>query len=150
EGVTVEEGGRFRGAQGTACHGLVSRGGLGAGQTLLVLGAAGGVGLAAVQVAKTIGARVLAAASSALKLEAAISNGAHEAIDYSAEPVEAAVKRLTAGEGVEVVLDPVGIEQASALRCLAHGGRLLVPRLAGGSIPAYAAHRILLQGCSLI
>ncbi|MBO0742245.1 MAG: NADPH:quinone oxidoreductase family protein [Hyphomicrobiaceae bacterium] len=137
-------------AHGTAYHGLVSRGGLAEGQKLLVLGAGGGVGLAAVQVGKAIGARILAAASSAPKLEAAISNGAHEAIDYSREPVEVAVKRLTAGAGVDVVLDPVGIEQAAVLRCLAHGGKLLIAGFAGGSIPAYAANRILLKGCSVI
>jgi len=150
EGFTFAEAATFLVAHGTAYHGLVSRGGLAAGQTLLVLGAAGGVGLAAVQVAKAIGARVFAAASSARKLEAAISNGAHEAIDYSKEPVELAVKRLTAGAGVEVVLDPVGIEQASVLRCLAHGGKLLIAGFAGGSIPSYAANRILLKGCSVI
>src|SRR5262249_39347696 len=113
-------------------------------------GAGAGAGWGAGRVPKPIGGRAPAPASSALKLEAAISNGAHEAIDYSAEPVEAAVKRLTAGEGVEVVLDPVGIEQASALRCLAHGGKLLIAGFAGGSIPAYAANRILLKGCSVI
>jgi len=150
EGFTFAEAATFLVAHGTAYHGLVSRGGLAAGQTLLVLGAAGGVGLAAVQVAKAIGARVFAAASSARKLQAAISNGAHEAIDYSKEPVELAVNRLTAGAGVEVVLDPVGIEQASVLRCLGHGGKLLIAGFAGGSIPAYAANRILLKGCSVI
>ncbi len=150
EGFTFAEAATFLVAHGTAYHGLVSRGGLAAGQTLLVLGAAGGVGLAAVQVAKAIGARVFAAASSAGKLEAALRNGAHEPIDYSQEPVERAVKRLTAGAGVEVVLDPVGIEQASVLRCLAHGGKLLIAGFAGGNIPAYAANRILLKGCSVI
>jgi NADPH2:quinone reductase len=150
QAFTFAEAATFLVAHGTAYHGLVSRGGLAAGQTLLVLGAAGGVGLAAVQVAKAIGARVLAAASSAFKLEAAISNGAHAAIDYSKEPVETAVKRLTGGEGVQVVLDPVGIEQASVLRCLAHGGKLLIAGFAGGSIPAYAANRILLKGGSVI
>jgi len=150
QAFTFAEAATFLVAHGTAYHGLVSRGGLAAGQTLLVLGAAGGVGLAAVQVAKAIGARVLAAASSASKLEAAISNGAHEAIDYSKEPVELAVKRLTAGAGVDVVLDPVGIEQASVLRCLAHGGKLLIVGFAGGSIPAYAANRILLKGGSVL
>jgi NADPH2:quinone reductase len=150
EAFTFAEAATFLVAHGTAYHALVSRGGLLAGQTLLVLGAAGGVGLAAVQVAKAIGARVLAAASSAPKLEAATSNGADAAIDYSKEPVEVAVKRLTAGQGVEVVLDPVGIEQASALRCLAHGGKLLIAGFAGGGIPAYAANRILLKGCSVI
>jgi NADPH:quinone reductase len=150
QAFTFAEAATFLVAHGTAYHGLVSRGGLAAGQRLLVLGAAGGVGLAAVQVAKAIGAHVLAAASSALKLEAAISNGAHATIDYSKEPVEAAVKRLTGGEGVDVVLDPVGIDQASVLRCLAHGGRLLIAGFAGGSIPAYAANRILLKGCSVM
>jgi len=150
QGFTFAEAATFLVAHGTAYHALVSRGGLVPGQTLLVLGAAGGVGLAAVQVAKAIGARVLAAASSQLKLEAAIGNGAHAAIDYSKEPVEVAVKRLTADRGVEVVLDPVGVEQASVLRCLAHGGKLLIAGFAGGSIPAYAANRILLKGCSVI
>ena len=150
QGFTFAEAATFLVAHGTAYHALVSRGGLVPGQTLLVLGAAGGVGLAAVQVAKAIGARVLAAASNQLKLEAAIGNGAHAAIDYSKEPVEVAVKRLTADRGVEVVLDPVGVEQASVLRCLAHGGKLLIAGFAGGSIPAYAANRILLKGCSVI
>jgi NADPH2:quinone reductase len=150
EAFSFAEAAAFLVAHGTAYHGLVSRGGLTAKQTLLVLGAAGGVGLAAVQVARAIGARVLAAASSALKLQAAINNGAHAAIDYSKEPVEAAVKRLTAGEGVDMVLDPVGVEQASVLRCLAPGGKLLIAGFAGGSIPAYAANRILLKGCSVI
>jgi len=150
EAFSFAEAATFLVAHGTAYHGLVSRGGLAAGDTLLVLGAAGGVGLAAVQVAKTIGARVLAAASSATKLQTALSNGAHEAIDYSKEPVEAAVKRLTAGEGVDVVLDPVGFEQASVLRCLTQGGKLLIAGFAGGSIPAYAGNRILLKGCSVI
>ena len=150
QGFTFAEAATFLVAHGTAYHALVSRGGLVPGQTLLVLGAAGGVGLAAVQVAKALGARVLAAASSQPKLEAAISNGAHAAIDYSKEPVEVAVKRLTADRGVEVVLDPVGFEQAPVLRCLAHGGKLLIAGFAGGSIPAYAANRILLKGCSVI
>jgi len=150
QGFTFAEAATFLVAHGTAYHALISRGGLVPGQTLLVLGAAGGVGLAAVQVAKALGARVLAAASSQPKLEAAISNGAHAAIDYSKEPVEVAVKRLTADRGVEVVLDPVGFEQAPVLRCLAHGGKLLIAGFAGGSIPAYAANRILLKGCSVI
>jgi NADPH2:quinone reductase len=150
QAFTFAEAATFLVAHLTAYHGLVTRGGLGSGQTLLVLGAAGGVGLAAVQVAKALGARVFAAASTATKLEVAISNGAHQGIAYSKEPVEAAVKRLTAGAGVEVVFDPVGIEPVSALRCLAHGGKLLIVGFAGGSIPAYVANRILLRGCSVI
>jgi len=147
---TFAEAATFLVAHVTAYHGLATRGGLEPEQTLLVLGAAGGVGLAAVQVGRALGARVLAAASTASKLEVALGNGAHEPIDYSKEPVEDAIERITAGQGVEVVFDPVGIEQASALRCLAPGGKLLVAGFAGGSIPAYAANRILLKACSVI
>ena len=150
ETFAFAEAATFLVAHVTAYHGLATRGGLASGQTLLVLGAAGGVGLAAVQTGRALGARVLAAASTASKLQVAVSNGAHAAIDYSQEPVEDAVDRITAGKGAEVVFDPVGIMQASALRCVAPGGKLLIAGFAGGSIPAYAANRILLKGCSVI
>jgi NADPH2:quinone reductase len=150
ETFTFAEAATFLVAHVTAYHGLATRGGLASGQTLLVLGAAGGVGLAAVQIGRALEARVLAAASTPSKLEVAISNGAHAAINYSQEPVEDAVNRLTAGKGAEVVFDPVGIVQASALRFVAPGGKLLIAGFAGGSIPAYAANRILLKGCSVI
>jgi NADPH2:quinone reductase len=150
ETFTFAEAATFLVAHVTAYHGLATRGGLAPAQTLLVLGAAGGVGLAAVQVGKALGARVLAAASTSAKLEVALSNGAHEAIDYGKEPVEHAINRLTGGKGADLILDPVGIEPASALRCLAHDGKLLVAGFAGGSIPAYTANRILLKGCSVI
>ena len=112
-----------------------------------MLGAAGGVGLAAVQIGKVLGARVIAAASSRAKLDAAVRQGAADVIDYSAEKVEDGVKRLTSGKGVDVVLDPVGIAQEAALRCLAWNGKLLIAGFAGGGIPSYAANRILLKGC---
>ncbi len=115
-----------------------------------MLGAAGGVGLAAVQLGKVLGARVLAAASSPEKLEAAARHGADATIDYTREKVEDGTKRLTSGRGADIVFDPVGIAQEAALRCLAHGGRLLVAGFAGGAIPAYAANRILLKGASVI
>lgn len=150
EGFSFAEGATFLVAHMTAYHGLVTRGGLSSGQTLLVLGAAGGIGLAAVQLGKALGARVLAAASSEEKLQAAVRHGADATVDYTREPVEGGVKRLTAGRGVDMVLDPVGIPQEPALRCLAHQGKLLIAGFAGGSIPAYAANRILLKGCSVI
>lgn len=134
----------------TAYHGLVSRGRLAAGETLLVLGAAGGVGLAAVEVGNVLGARVIAAASSEAKRAIARSKGATEVIDYTSEPLAKAVQRLTDGRGADVVLDPVGIAQEEALRCVAPQGRLLIAGFAGGSIPAYAANRILLKGASVI
>jgi NADPH2:quinone reductase len=150
EGYSFAEGAAFLVAHMTAYHGLVTRGGVSPGQSLLVLGAAGGVGLAAVQLGKVLGARVLAAASSAEKLQIATRHGADAAIDYTREPVEDGVKRLTAGRGVDMVLDPVGIAQESALRCLAHRGKLLIAGFAGGGMPAYAANRILLKGASVI
>ena len=115
-----------------------------------MLGAAGGVGLAAVQLGKALGARVLAAASSPEKLEVAARHGADALIDYIRERVEDGVKRLTLGKGVDVVLDPVGIAQEAALRCVAPEGKLLIAGFAGGTIPAYAANRILLKGCTVI
>lgn len=134
----------------TAYHGLVTRGALAEGETLLVLGAAGGVGLAAVEIGSVMGAHVIAVASSEAKRAVARSKGAAEVIDYTAEPVSKAVHRLTDGRGADVVLDPVGIAQEEALRCVAPQGRLLIAGFAGGSIPAYAANRILLKGASVI
>lgn len=150
EGFSFEEGAAFLVAHVTAYHGLATRAAVGPGQTVLVLGAAGGVGLAAVQVAKALGARVLAAASTREKLDVAARHGAEAGIDYSREPVPEGVKRLTSGAGVDVLFDPVGIAQEDALRCLAWSGRLLIAGFAGGAIPAYAANRILLKGGSVI
>ena len=144
------EGATFLVAHITAYHGLVTRGALVAGQTLLVLGAAGGVGLAAVQLGKVLGARVLAAASSAEKLEVAARHGADAVIDYTKERVEDGVKHLTAGAGADIVLDPVGIAQEQALRCVAPEGKVLIAGFAGGTIPAYSANRILLKGATVI
>lgn len=144
------EGATFLVAHITAYHALATRAALAPGQTLLVLGAAGGVGLAAVQVGKALGARVMAAASSSEKLEVAAASGADDLIDYRKEPVETAVKRLTGDRGVDVLLDPVGIAQEAALRCLAWDGKLLVTGFAAGAIPSYAASRVLLKGASVI
>jgi NADPH:quinone reductase len=150
QGFSFEEAAAFLVAHMTAWHALKTRAAIAPGQTLLVLGAAGGVGLAAVQIGALLGARVLAAASTRDKREAALRAGAAEAIDYAGEAVEDAVKRLTAGAGVDVVFDPVGIAPEAALRCLAWNGKLLVAGFAGGAIPRYAANRILLKACSVI
>jgi NADPH:quinone reductase len=150
QGFSVTEGATFLVAHTTAYHALKTRAGLSEGQTLLVVGAAGGVGLASVQIGKILGARVLAAASTAAKLEVATRAGADCAIDYAAQNLEDAVRSTTQGRGADVVLDPVGLAQETALRCVAPGGRLLIAGFAGGSIPAYAANRILLKGCSVL
>ena len=149
-GFSFAEAATFLIAHVTAYHALATRGALAAGERLLVLGAAGGIGLAAVQIGKALGAEVIAAASTADKLGVAGAFGADHLINYSAERVDEAVKRLTAGAGADAVFDPVGIAQDVALRCVAHGGRLLIAGFSGGTIPAYAANRILLKGCSVI
>ncbi|UQY32551.1 NADPH:quinone oxidoreductase family protein [Pseudomonas fulva] len=137
---------------GTSMHALRQRANLQPGETLLVLGAAGGVGLAAVEIGKAMGARVIAAASSAEKLEVARNAGADELINYSEQSLKDEVKRLTAGNGVDVIYDPVGgplFEEA--FRCMAWNGRFLVVGFAaGGGIPALPANLPLLKGASLV
>jgi NADPH:quinone reductase len=144
------EAATFRVAHLTAYHALQTRAELRAGQTLLVLGAAGGVGLASVQIGKVLGARVIAAASNRDKLQAAQRMGADALIDTSREPVETAVHRETSGAGADVVLDPVGLAQEAALRAVAWNGKLLVVGFTAGAIPAYQANRILLKGVSVL
>jgi len=134
----------------TAYHALKTRAELKGAQTLLVLGAGGGVGLAAVQIGKLLGARVIAAASSAGKRAAAQAMGADAVIETGGEAIAEALKRLTEGAGADVILDPVGIAQEAALRSLAWGGKLLVVGFAGETIPAYAANRVLLRGASVL
>jgi NADPH2:quinone reductase len=143
------EGASFLVAGLTAYHALAERAALRPGETLLVHGAAGGVGLAAVELGKLLGARVIATASSAEKRRLARSRGADEALDYA--DFVTAVKDLTADAGADVIFDPVGGEvMAQSLRAVAWGGRLLVVGFAGGSIPALAANRILLKGCAVM
>lgn len=121
------------------------------GETVLVLGAAGGVGIAAVELAKAMGARVIAAASSDEKLEFAVSAGADEAINYSDTSLRDACKAITAGKGVDVVYDPVGGEIGEqALKAMARHGRYLVIGFASGGIPAFAANLVLLKEASII
>ncbi|OUM24687.1 NADPH:quinone oxidoreductase family protein [Pseudomonas putida] len=136
---------------GTSMHALRQRGQLQAGETLLVLGASGGVGLAAVEIGKAMGARVIAAASSAEKLAVAKAAGADELIDYSQASLREEIKRLTGGQGVDVIYDPVGGELfEQAVRGLAWNGRLLVVGFASGSIPQLAANLVLLKGAALL
>ena len=133
-------------AYATAQHALIDRGQLKPGETLLVLGAGGGVGLAAVELGKLAGARVIAAASSAEKLEAAQRLGADVTIDYSSTDLRDAVRAATDGHGVDLAYDPVGGEYtASALRALAWRGRLLVVGFAAGDIPQIPANQLLLK-----
>jgi NADPH2:quinone reductase len=148
-GFSFAEGATFHAAHITAFHALCTRGRLEAGQRLLVLGAAGGVGLAAVQLGRALGAVVIAAASTAGKLDVAARHGAHHLVNYAEATLEDAVSTLTNGDGVDLVLDPVGADAVSLVRCVAWAGRILVAGFAGGTIPTYPANRLLLKGASL-
>jgi NADPH:quinone reductase len=137
-------------AYGTAQFALTRRSHLAAGETLLVLGAAGGVGLAAIEVGKLLGARVIAAASSAEKLAVARQHGADETINYGAENLRDRVRALTDAKGVDVVFDPVGggaFEQS--VRCIGWEGRILIVGFASGDIPHVAANMILVKNFSV-
>lgn len=138
-------------AYGTSMHALAQRGQLKAGETLLVLGASGGVGLAAVEIGKAMGARVIAAASSAEKLAIAKAAGADELIDYRQASLRDEIKRLTGGLGVDVIYDPVGGELfEQAVRGLAWNGRMLVVGFASGTIPQLPVNLTLLKGAAVI
>ena len=135
----------------TSYHALKDRGQLRAGETLLVLGAAGGVGLAAVELGKLMGARVIACASSEEKLALCREYGADALINYAASDLRERVRELTAGKGVDVVYDPVGGGYAEpAVRSLAFGGRYLVVGFASGEIPKIALNLLLLKVSSLV
>jgi len=136
---------------GTSYYALVDRGQLRAGETLLVLGASGGVGLAAVEIGKVLGARVIACASSAEKLAVCREHGADETINYVTEDMRARVKAITQGKGVDVVYDPVGGPSSElALRDMAWGGRLLVIGFTAGDIPKIPLNLPLIKGCSIV
>jgi NADPH2:quinone reductase len=136
---------------GTSWHALKDRGGLRPGEALLVLGAAGGVGLAAVEIGKALGARVIAAASSAEKLAVCRAHGADETIDYSTEDLRARLKALTGDKGVDVVYDPVGGPYAEpAIRSTGWRGRYLIIGFANGEIPRIPLNLMLLKGSSLV
>jgi NADPH2:quinone reductase len=135
----------------TSYHALKQRAQLQRGETLLVLGAGGGVGTAAVEIGKVMGARVIAAASSDAKLEVARALGADHLIDYSTQDLRERVKEITGGAGVDVVYDPVGGPYTEpAVRSLAWKGRFLVVGFAAGDIPKLAINLLLLKGASLV
>jgi NADPH2:quinone reductase len=138
-------------AYGTTLHALRDRADLKAGESLLVLGAAGGVGLAAVQIGKRMGARVIAAASGADKLAFCKENGADDVVDYAQEDLKERVKTLTGGAGVDVVYDAVGGKYSEpALRATGWQGRFLVIGFAAGDIPKIPLNLTLLKGCSIV
>jgi len=147
--LSFEQAAGFAVTYGTSYHALKQSADLQAGETLLVLGAAGGVGITAVQIGKAMGARVIAAASSDEKLAFARAAGADELINYSAQPLKETVKELTGG--VDVVYDPVGGELAlKALRALAWHGRYLVVGFASGDIPSFPANIALLKEAHIV
>ena len=135
----------------TSHHALIDRGQLKAGETVLVLGAAGGVGTAAIQIAKAVGAKVIAAASTDEKCALCKAQGADATINYSTENLREALKTLTEGKGPDVVYDPVGAELAEpAFRSIAWRGRYLVIGFAGGPIPNLPLNLPLLKGASIV
>lgn len=136
---------------GTGMHGLRQRAQLRSGETILVLGSAGGCGSAAVSIARAMGARVIAGASSPEKCRVAAEAGAHEVIDYSAENLRDRVKALTGGEGADVIFDPVGgalFDEAK--RCIAWNGRYVVIGFAAGEIPTLSLNWTILKSASLV
>ncbi|WP_204115244.1 zinc-binding dehydrogenase [Shimia biformata] len=136
---------------GTSMHALKQRAKLQPGETLLVLGAGGGVGLAAVEIGKAMGATVIAAASSQDKLDAASRAGADHLINYTSEDLRARLKEITGGKGVDVFYDPVGGDMfETCLRSMAWDGRALVVGFASGEIPKVAINLTLLKGCAIV
>ena len=149
--MTFEQGAAYSVTYGTSYHGLKQGANVQPGETVLVLGAAGGVGYAAVDIAKAMGAHVIAAASSEKKLDFAREAGADETINYSEQPLKESVKALTDGKGVDVVYDPVGGDLAEqALRSCAWHGRYLVVGFASGDIPRLPINLTLLKEASII
>ncbi|HXX49240.1 MAG TPA: NADPH:quinone oxidoreductase family protein, partial [Myxococcota bacterium] len=151
EAMSFPEGAAFPIVYPTSYAALVYRANLRAGETLLVHAAAGGVGVAAVQIGKALGARVIATAGGAEKLEVARKAGADTVIDYSRGDWVEAVKQATHGRGADVIYDPVGGEIFDgSLRCIAWNGRLLVIGFASGVIPEVKVNRILLKNVSVV
>jgi len=148
--MSFEEGAAFVLTYGTSDHALRDRAALARGETLLVLGAAGGVGLAAVEIGKALGARVIACASSEEKLAVCREHGADATINYAAEDFREKVKTITQGKGLDVVYDPVGgAYTEAAFRSIAWRGRLLVVGFAAGEIPKLPLNLPLLKGASV-
>lgn len=151
DGLDFGQAAGFTITYSTSYHALCQHAVLQEGETVLVLGAAGGVGITAVEIAKALGARVIAAASTAGKLEFAKSAGADETINYGETSLKEAVREITGGDGADVIYDPVGGEIGEqALRAIARGGRYLVIGFASGTIPGFPANLLLLrEACAM-
>lgn len=150
-GLDMAVAAAFMMTYGTSYHALKDRAQLQPGETLLVLGAAGGVGLAAIELGKKMGARVIAAASTADKLAVCQAHGADAVINYESEDLRERIKALTDGKGVDVIYDPVGGKYAEpALRSIAWKGRYLVVGFAAGDIPKIPLNLALLKGCAIL
>lgn len=151
KGIDFNSAAAFGMTYGTSMHALKQRANLQPGETLLVLGASGGVGLAAVEIGKAMGARVIAAASSDEKLEVAKAAGADLLINYSTSSLKEKVKELTGGQGADVIYDPVGGDLFDeAIRSIAWNGRLLVVGFASGRIPELPVNLALLKGAAVV
>ena len=151
EGLSFEQAAGVSITYFTSYYALKQRANIQPGETLLVLGAAGGVGTTAIELGKLMGAKVIAAASTDEKLELCKQLGADEVINYSTTSVKDAVKELTGGKGVDVVYDPVGGDYAEpAIRSMAWNGRYLVIGFASGPIPKIPLNLTLLKGCSIV
>jgi NADPH2:quinone reductase len=151
DAMSFSDGANIICAHGTAHHALKHRAALKSGETVLVLGAAGGTGIAAIQIAKTMGAKVIAAASTAEKLEIAKSNGADHLINYSDQDLKAALKEITGGKGVDVVFDSVGGNMFDTCsRSMARNGRLLVIGFASGEIPKLSVNLTLVKEYAVV
>lgn len=151
DGVPMDAAASLMVTYGTTHYALKDRAQLKPGETLLVLGAAGGTGLSAIELGKLMGARVIAGASTDEKLAICREYGADEVINYGREDLRERVRELTGGRGVDVVYDPVGGELAEpALRAMAWNGRFLVIGFASGQIPKLPANLALLKGCSVV
>lgn len=151
DAFSYAEGACFHVAAATATNGVMQRGRLAPGETLLVHGAGGGVGLAAVEVGKLLGGRVIAVAGGDEKLAAARERGADHVIDHHKEDFRTKVMELTDGRGADVVFDPVGGDTFDAsLRCMAWGGRILIVGFAGGRIQTIPGNQPLLKGIEIV
>src|SRR5687767_11586264 len=151
ENMDFVTGAAFLLTYGTSEHALCDRGDLRAGETLLVLGAAGGVGLAAIEIGKALGARVIAAASTDEKLAVCKEHGADDTINYTTQDLREAIKAATGGKGPDVIYDPVGgVYAEAAFRSIAWRGRYLVIGFANGEIPKLPFNLMLLKGASVV
>jgi NADPH:quinone reductase len=149
-GLGLEEAAVLRSGHGTAYHALLQRGRLREGEWVLVHGAAGGIGIAAIQIARLFGGQVIATASTEQKRAACIEEGAAHALDYRGGFVDE-VKRLTGGRGVDIVYDPIGAAVTEeSLRCLAYGGRLLVLGFLGGGPASIRSNYLLIKGIEAV